>query len=610
MPETLRALLVEDSAQDSDLLALELRRGGFAPIVRRVDSEDDVRAAIQEESWDVALVDWSLPALSALRAIEVLRHGPFEGSIIVVSGVMGEGFVVEAMRSGASDYIVKSDLSRLSPAIRRELEAESSTRRAEGRLAVSEARLRSLLESIPAATYVAVMPDSRSGLDIEYISAQIMQMIGYSPEEIVRRPGLWYDILHPDDRDAAMRAEAEHLSSGADLCEEYRIIARDGHVVWVRNEAAMKPGSDGHPPFSQGVISDITESKRTEEALRRQALIFDNVHDAVVIVDMEGLILDINPGAESMFGLRSEQARGQRADFLAGIDLVPEVLATVEREGRWSGEVPVLRMGGAPQVGDLVVVPLKDAAGRRLGTVGVLRDVTERKRSDEELRRTVALLRASDQERRQLVSRLVTAREEEAQRIAGEIHDDPIQKLAAAAIRLGMLHKEGDGAKRSEAIGQIQAAVSATLVRLRRMLFELSPRSLETGGLGHALTEYVQYANEEDATLYRLEDELSVDLDQEKRTIAYRVVLEALSNIRKHAAAENALISLSDRHGGVHCRVTDDGKGMAPEVVGVSLPGHIGIASMRQRVEMVGGWIEIESQPGGGTTVEFWLPGE
>jgi PAS domain S-box-containing protein len=610
MPEPLRALLVEDSAQDADLLALELRRGGFAPIVRRVDTEDDVRAAIEEESWDVALVDWSLPALSAPRAIEVLRHGPFEGSIIVVSGVMGEEFVVEAMRSGASDYIVKSDLSRLSPAVRRELETESSTRRAEGRLAVSEARLRSLLESIPAATYVAVIPESGSGLDIEYISAQIMQMIGYSPEEIVRKPGLWYEILHPDDRDAAMRAEADHLFSGADLRHEYRIIAKDGRVVWVRNEAAMKPASDGHPSFSQGVIFDITESKRTEEALRRQALIFDNVHDAVVIVDLEGLILDINPGAEAIFGLSSEQSRGQRADFLAGMDLMPEILAAVERYGRWSGEVPVHRIDGDPRVGELVVVPLKDGTGERLGTVGVLRDVTERRRADEELRRTVGLLRTSDQERRQLVSRLVTAREEEAQRIAGEIHDDPIQKLTAAAIRLGMLHKEDDDAKRAETIGQIQAAVSSTLVRLRRMLFELSPRALETGGLGQALSEYVQYANEEDATVYLLEDELKADLDQEKRIIAYRVVLEALSNVRKHATAKSATISLEDRHGGVHCRVTDDGIGMSPEVLGVSLPGHIGTASMRQRVEMAGGWIEIESQPGGGTTVEFWLPGD
>jgi PAS domain S-box-containing protein len=365
---------------------------------------------------------------------------------------------------------------------------------------------------------------------------------------------------------------------------------------------------DGRPGFSQGVLSDISEPKATEETLRREALIFDNVHDAVLIVDMDGRILEFNPGAEIMFGYSNEEARGKVPEFLSGVDLAATVLATVTLEGRWSGEVRISRKDGTSRVAELVAVPLKDAAGQRLGTVGVLRDMTQRKGTEEELRRTIEMLRASDQERRQLVSRLVTAREEEAQRIATEIHDDPIQKLSAAALRLGMLGKEVDGKKQSETIAHIQQAIDETMGRLRRMLFELSPRTLETGGLGEALREYVQHANQEDATLYHLKDELSTDLSHETRTIAYRVILEALSNVRKHAAAENVTVVLAGMDGGVRCSVTDDGRGIPPEEVGVFLPGHMGTASMRERVEMAGGWIKISSSPGEGTTVEFWLP--
>ena len=609
MTGALRVLLVEDSLDDAELVMKELRRGGDEPTVRRVDAEEDLRAAVEAGSWDVAICDWSLPGLSAPRAIDVLNQEGFDGPIVIVSGTMGEEHVVEAMRSGADDYVIKGNLSRLSSVIDREVAIRTAARQAEGRLAVSEARLRSLVDSIPASTYVAVASASKTGYHTEYISPQITQMIGYTPEELVHDPDLWYEILHPDDRAPALAADAAHFASGAPLRHEYRIVARDGRVVWLRDEATMLLREDGRPGFSQGVLSDISEAKATEETLRREALIFENVHDAVLIVDLEGRILEFNPGAEIMFGYSNEEARGKVPDFLlSGVDLAATVLATVTREGRWSGEVEVSRKDGGSRVAELVAVPLKDATGRMLGTVGVLRDMTERKRTEEELRRTIEMLRTSDQERRQLVSRLVTAREEEAQRIATEIHDDPIQKLSAAALRLGMLRKEVDREKQSKTIAHVQRAIDETMGRLRRMLFELSPRTLETGGLGEALREYVRHANQEDATLYHLKDELSVDLSQETRTIAYRVILEALSNVRKHAAAENVTVSVAGENGGVHCSVTDDGRGIVPEEVGVSLPGHMGTASMRERVEMAGGWIKIHSRPGEGTTVEFWLP--
>jgi PAS domain S-box-containing protein len=610
MAEPLRVLLVEDSVEDAELLMRELRRGGYEPSARRVDTEDDLRAAVDEESWDVAICDWSLPGFSATRAVEILKQDVFDGPIIVVSGTMGEEHIVQAIRAGADDYVVKANLRRLSLAIEREAASRSASQRAEGRLAVSEARVRSLIDSIPASTYVAVASDGKAGYDTEYISHQITAMIGYTPEEIVHEPDLWYEILHPADRESALRADADHFASGAPLRQEYRVVTRDGRVVWVRDEAAMLPGKDGRSRYSQGILSDITESKIAEETLRREALIFENVHDAVVVVDLEGRILEFNPGAEIMFGYSKEEARRRGPDFLSGVDPTTTVLATVLRDGRWSGEVPIPRENEASRVAELIVVPLKDGAGEMLGAVGVLRDITERKGSEQELRRTIDMLRASDQERRQLVSRLVTAREEEAQRIAGEIHDDPIQKLSAVALRLGIVRNDVEDGKHSQALADIQEAVTDTMRRLRRMLFELTPRLLETGGLGETLAEYVQHANLEDATLFHLQDELTSDLTHEKRIIAYRVILEALSNVRKHAAAANARVMLADMDAGVRCTVTDDGKGFVPEDPGASSPGHMGTASMRQRVEMAGGWIRIESLPGDGTTVEFWLPGD
>jgi phosphoserine phosphatase RsbU/P len=266
MAEDLQVLLIEDSAEDAELVERELRRGGYDPAIRRVENEEGLRAALGSALWDAAICDWTLPTFSAPRAIEILKQEGFEGPIVIVSGTMGDEHVVEAMRSGADDYVVKGDLTRISPAIDRglrEVATLTAGRRVEGRLAVSEARLRSLLDTIPAATYVTVASDGKAGSATQYIGPQIIGMIGYTPEEIVREPDLWFDILHPDDRDDVLRADAAHLASGGSVRQEYRILAKDGRVVWLRDEAAMVAGVDGRPTFSQGILSDITDAKTT-----------------------------------------------------------------------------------------------------------------------------------------------------------------------------------------------------------------------------------------------------------------------------------------------------------------------------------------------------------
>jgi len=612
MTGAIRVLLVEDSSEDAELLLRELRRGGYDPESRRVENEGELRAAVGAEDWDIAICDWSLPVFSAPNAIATLKDVAFQGPVIIVSGTMGEEHVVEAMRSGADDYVIKGDLRRLIPAIDRELREASiraEGRRAEGRLMVSEARLRSLVEAIPATTYVARNVSDDGNIVLEYVSPQITAMSGYPPGEFVGNPSLWHDMIHPDDRDEALEKSRRHFSGGEPLRREFRVIARDGRTVWLRDEAASLSAEDGSARFSQGLLTDITGPKTTEAILRRQALIFETVHDAVVVVDLDGVIVDLNPGAEAMFGYTDAEIRGRTPDFLSVVDVTAAVLSTVERHGRWSGELPFVTKDGDIRTGELVAVPLNDEAGQSVGVVGVVRDVTERTRAEQELRRTLELLRTSDHERRLLLSRLVTAREEEAQRIAGELHDDPLQKLSAVALRLGVLRMGADEETQTRTVAQIQQGLDDTMSRLRHMLFELSPRSLETGGLAKALAEYVQHANQEEDLRYRLEDRLEVDVSMEMRTIAYRVILEALSNVRKHAQATTVTVLLAERDDGVLCRVTDDGVGITSERLGAALPGHMGTASMRQRVALASGWIEFDSELGQGTKVEFWLPG-
>lgn len=122
MNKLVRVLIVEDSEDDAELLAIELERGGYQPFYQRVDTKADMQAALKDkQSWDVVLADYSMPKFSATAALNLLKELDLDLPFIIVSGKIGEDTAVAAMKAGAHDYIVKGKLARLVPAVEREL---------------------------------------------------------------------------------------------------------------------------------------------------------------------------------------------------------------------------------------------------------------------------------------------------------------------------------------------------------------------------------------------------------------------------------------------------------------------------------------------------------
>src|SRR5437868_2892760 len=124
----LRALIVEDSPDDSDLMIRELKRGGYVPACTRVETAEQMRAALTNGEWDVVLADYSLPKLNAIGALKVLQETGIDLPFIVVSGSIGEEVAVAAMRAGAHDYLMKDKLARLCTAVEREVREARSRR--------------------------------------------------------------------------------------------------------------------------------------------------------------------------------------------------------------------------------------------------------------------------------------------------------------------------------------------------------------------------------------------------------------------------------------------------------------------------------------------------
>lgn len=252
----------------------------------------------------------------------------------------------------------------------------------------------------------------------------------------------------------------------------------------------------------------------------------------------------------------------------------------------------------------------------RLNRLGeAVRNALEQKRLRREeeaarrdLRRSYDALRESEATRGRLMSRLSRAEEDERARIAGDIHDDSIQVMAAVALRLQLLGRSIEDESLREQVAELEAATGTAIRRLRRLLFELRPVTLDRDGLGATLRILVDEMFADGDRSAEVHDRLTQEPEVDLRTTLYRLAHEALVNANKHAKASRIEVTLSERDDGVELVVADDGVGFDPDLVSDAIPGHLGLGSMEERVFLAGGSIEIDSVPGAGTRVTFFVP--
>jgi PAS domain S-box-containing protein len=268
MTTPLRVLLVEDCIDDAEFTLRAIRAGGYEPSWRRVDTAAGLAAALDAGPWDVILCDHRMPEFSSAEAMQMVRDRGVDVPLIIVSGTIGEEAAVAVMRAGAQDYILKSNLTRLPVAIERELReaAERRARRdAERARREAEEKYQQLVESIPAITFATT-----DGLSDTYVSPQIEEILGYSPSEWLGRPDAWVKALHPDDRERVLAELARSRAAGDPWLCDYRMVARDGRVVWLRADGHWTRNASGALCL-QGLLVDVTDRKEAEETISHLA---------------------------------------------------------------------------------------------------------------------------------------------------------------------------------------------------------------------------------------------------------------------------------------------------------------------------------------------------
>lgn len=247
---------------------------------------------------------------------------------------------------------------------------------------------------------------------------------------------------------------------------------------------------------------------------------------------------------------------------------------------------------------------LPDGAGREEVVEAIVRAARNQSSFPGEIARS--LVSRPNGERAALV-RLASAAEDERRRIAANIHDDSIQVMTAAGMRLQILRKALDSPDQIRRLEEVEQTIHLSIARLRRLIFELRPASLDLEGLGASLRLYAEGASAESGASCEVTDLLADEPPEEIRVILYRIGQEVLSNVRKHASATHVNVTLATSGGGYLITIADDGNGFAARDDGI-LPGA-GLATARERAELLGGRVDVASAPGAGTTVEYWLPG-
>lgn len=319
----------------------------------------------------------------------------------------------------------------------------------------------------------------------------------------------------------------------------------------------------------------------------------------------------VSPRLESVLGLSVEEWRADPALRLERMhdDDRERVLDEHRRSNRtgepFRTEYRILAGDGREVWIRDEAVLVRDDDGSPLFWRGIMLDVTDRRRTEEKLRRSLEALHRTMDDRRRLLMRLESAQGEERRRIASDLHDDSVQVMTAAHMRAQELVDRIDDAELRVDAEALRDTLGDAVERLRHLLFELHPPSLDREGLAAALRSY---GTGRGGPAVTVDDDLTTEPPEDVRTLLFRIAQEAITNARKHARATKVRVTLDPQDDGIRLRVADDGDGFDLSIVDDPDPGHIGLTGMIERAELAGGRLRIDSRRGGGTAIEAWLP--
>ncbi|RIK70068.1 MAG: hypothetical protein DCC66_06780 [Planctomycetota bacterium] len=499
--------------------------------------------------------------------------------------------------------------------------AENITDRKEAEIAQQRAtrQLQDILDNATAVIYV-------KDLEGRYllINSYYEKLFNVSRQAIIGRTD--YDVFPPEFAERFRANDQAALRAGEAITIEEQALHDDGVHDYISVKFPLFD-ADGKPYATCGISTDISLLKRTEETLRRQAIAFDTIADALLMIDIERRITDVNPACERMFGYARNELIGQPISMLLSAEtaqaLMPRIRHALDTRHRWNGEVCHLHKDGHAVLGDVSLVAVLDKSGTRIGSIAVVRDVTEKRLAEQEKARLEAQLRH--------VQRIETIG-----RLTSNVSHDFSNLLTGILLNTALARKTLDETHAATPyINAIEDAalqargVTGTLLNFaHRTLADFKPVDLAA-----ALAPTIRLLKR------LLEPHITVHVDMPPTEAAWTVADETLLQqavmnlgINARDAMPNGgtlQIKLTKQHnshpeageesGELQLVVTDTGVGMSPEVLSRAFEPFfttksrgegtgLGLPSVQSIVHSHNGRIHIESTSGRGTSVYITLP--
>ena len=489
-------------------------------------------------------------------------------------------------------------------------------------------KFRALVEQMPAVVYLHG-PGAEPANIPEFMSRRYEEIFGYPIEERMADPELWSKILHPDDRERAIEIARHAAATGEPFSMDYRVIRGDGTVAWIHDETLLVRDEEGQPLFWQGVATDITDRKFTEQALRDAAAKFQTLAEqipAVTYIEELGSTakpLYMSPQYEAMLGYTPEERLATPGLWESRLHpedrdrVLAEVAQMSDDVDRWSLEYRMLhRDGNAVWLRDEAVL-VRDADGTPLFHQGVLFDISESKLAEQELERALEELRRADE----IKDAFLTA-------VSHDLRT-PLATILGNAITL----EHGDELKLSdEDRRELLSTLAGKARRLTELITDLldmdrlSRGTIEPRSTPHEIGGLVARLVRDTDTLVgrRVEMDIRPVVAVVDRSMVERIVENLLMNAAKHTPVDATVwVRVRPSGTGAELVVEDDGPGI-PEPIRDSLfrpfergpsssphaPGvGLGLSLVARFAELQGGRAWVEERQGGGASFHVVLGG-